>query len=97
MKIISHDEIKKIAALSKLSVSDEELPILTEQMSDIIAFANEIAAIDISGNEEGFTKDSGCGLREDVVFPSLTPDEILSNANSRRNDFFTVKYNLISK
>lgn len=95
--MVSHDEIRKIAALSKLSVSDEELPALTEQMNNIIAFADEIASVEISGTTEGFTKDSGSGLRDDVTAPSLTPDEILANAGARRDDFFAVKYNLISR
>lgn len=95
--MISHDEIRKIAELSKLSVSDEELPALTEQMSNIIAFAGEISAAQVSGSTEGFTRDSGSDLREDIVTPSLTPDEILANASARRDNFFAVRYSLINK
>ena len=95
--MITNDEIRKIAALSKLSVTEEELPALTEQMGNIIAFADEIAAVEISGTADGFTRDSGSGLRADEAKASLTPDEILKNAGERRDDFFAVKYSLINK
>ena len=68
--MVTKEEIQKIAMLSKLSVSEEELEALTEDMQQIIAFADTInAAVDELGDYDsvGTLKNA---FREDVVVPS---------------------------
>ena len=78
MKMVDREEILKIATLSKLFVSEEELPKLTTDMEQMIAFADTINNV--------------CNvLREDEVVPSLDRDKILGNAKDIDDGHFLVK------
>ena len=76
--MVDREEILKIATLSKLFVSEEELPKLTTDMEQMIAFADTINNL--------------CNvLREDEVVPSLDRDKILGNAKDIDDGHFLVK------
>ena len=76
--MVDREEILKIATLSKLFVSEEELPKLTTDMEQMIAFADNINNL--------------CNvLREDEVVPSLDRDKILGNAKDIDDGHFLVK------
>ena len=47
-KKITIDEVKRIAKLSKLSISDEELPYYAEEMSKIINYFSILSKVDTS-------------------------------------------------
>lgn len=89
--MVSRDEVMKIAVLSKLFVSEEELPKLTSDMEQMIAFADTI------NNAENVSTDFDninnlCNvLREDEVVPSLERDRILGNAKDIDDGHFLVK------
>lgn len=91
---LSKQEIKKLAELSRLRFSDEELDEFTKEMDDIIAFADTI-----NNAVEGSTEDiknaaansvEYTRLREDEEKPSLPNEKILSNVEGE-NGFFYVK------
>ena len=46
---ISKDEVKHIANLSKLNLTDEELEKYTNELSDIVDMANQLSSIDVEG------------------------------------------------
>lgn len=89
--MVTKEEIQKIAVLSKLWVSDEELEALTADMQQIIAFADTInAAVDELGDYDsvGTLKNA---FREDVVAPSYPQERILANVDGGEDGFFPVK------
>ena len=89
--MVTHEEIRSIANLAKLQVPDEELDGLTEDMNEIIAFADTIASVQVE--DEAYEDVNGLSnvLREDVVQPGLSAEEVLQNARDRDENSFVVK------
>lgn len=88
---VTHDDVRQMARLSKLYVEESALEQLTEDMNQIIAFANTINAA--ASKTSDFDDINGLVnvLREDEVVPSFPREEILSNAESQDDGYFLVK------
>ncbi len=92
--MITKQEVEKLAKLSKLRFTDEELESFTRDMSEIIEFADTINRNvgSLASEPEGErVLDMEC-LREDEVKPSYPNEDILSNAENS-NGFFVVRRN----
>lgn len=89
--MVSKEEIMKIAILSKLFVAEDEIDKLTEDMSEIISFADTIN--NAAAEETGFDNINNLSnvLREDTVIPSLDREKILANAKDSDDGCFLVK------
>ena len=91
MIVVTKEEIMKIAILSKLYVAEDEIDKLTEDMAEIISFADTIN----NASDEGMDFDNINGLsnvlRDDVVVPSLPREKILQNAKDSDDGCFMVK------
>ncbi len=89
--MVTKEEIMKIAILSKLYVAEDEIDKLTEDMAEIISFADTIN----NASDEGMDFDNINGLsnvlRDDVVVPSLPREKILQNAKDSDDGCFMVK------
>ena len=85
--MVTHEDILKIAKLAKLEVEDSELDGLTKDMNEIISFADTIASVSAQDDINGLEN----VLREDVVQPGLTCDEVLANAEDTDGSSFVVK------
>ncbi len=92
--MITKQEVEKLAKLSKLRFTDEELESFTREMTEIIEFADTI-----NRNVGGLTSEPESArvmeiddLREDEVRPSYPNEEILFNAENS-NGFFVVRRN----
>ncbi len=89
--MVTKDEIMKIAILSKLSVGEDEIDKLTEDMGEIISFAYTInKAADIESDFDNINNLSNV-LREDEVVPSMEREQILKNAKDSDDGCFMVK------
>ncbi len=89
--MVTKDEIMKIAILSKLSVGEDEIDKLTEDMGEIISFADTInKAADIESDFDNINNLSNV-LREDEVVPSMEREQILKNAKDSDDGCFMVK------
>lgn len=89
--MVTREEILKIATLSKLFVSEEELPKLTSDMEQVIAFADTINNAEDSATEFDNINNLSNVLREDEIIPSLERDKILGNAKDIDDGHFLVK------
>ncbi len=89
--MVTKEEIMKIAILSKLSVSEDEIDKLTEDMGEIISFADTIN--NAADEDSGFDNINNLSnvLREDEVVPSLDRQLILQNAKDSDDGCFMVK------
>ena len=77
------DEVRRLAHLARLELSSAELELFTRQLQDILAFAQQINAVDTSSGSviPFIAADARPGsLREDTVHPCLDRDEVLALA-----------------
>lgn len=89
--MVTREEIMKIAILSKLFVAEDEIDKLTEDMSEIISFADTINNAADEGIEFDNINNLSNVLREDTVKPSLDREKILANAKDNDEGCFLVK------
>ncbi|MCM3719521.1 Asp-tRNA(Asn)/Glu-tRNA(Gln) amidotransferase subunit GatC [Fictibacillus phosphorivorans] len=91
MSRISKDQVKHVAHLARLAVTDEEAEMLTEQLDKIIGFAEELNELD-TDNVEPTTHvlEMKNILREDEVRNSVSVDEAMKNAPAQKDGQFKV-------
>ncbi len=88
---ISKEEIKHIANLSMLNLSDEVVTKYTKDMEQIVEFANKINEIDTSDIEiSAFSSDSVNVFRKDEVRESFDREILLSNAPSSNGEAYSI-------
>ncbi len=85
MEAISHDQVKHIAHLSRLTLSDEEVTLYTEQLSKILDYASHLPELSHSVKEEPKLR-----VEEDAAKPYPNPQELLQNAVAMENGFVKV-------
>lgn len=83
--------VRHVARLARLDLDEAELDAQTEQMGRILAFFDAMNAVDTSGvplTAHPFPVVNA--LREDVVAPSLSREDLLSGSPQREGDMFRV-------
>ncbi|MDF2566574.1 MAG: gatC [Oscillospiraceae bacterium] len=89
--MITREEIQNIAILSKLFIDENELDTLTQDMAQIITFADTInTAVEELEDFEDINNLSNV-FREDEVLPSYDRSLILKNVDGGENGYFPVK------
>jgi aspartyl-tRNA(Asn)/glutamyl-tRNA(Gln) amidotransferase subunit C len=79
--ILTIADVERIAALAQLELTDEEKQLFTKQLADILAYAEQVQAIDTSGvPATAHVHAAQRREREDVPRPSLPVEEALANA-----------------
>jgi aspartyl-tRNA(Asn)/glutamyl-tRNA(Gln) amidotransferase subunit C len=89
---LSREEVLHIAALAKVGVTDEDVEIIREQLSNILESFEALKKLDTTGIPP--TAQSVAlqnVIMSDEVRPSLNTEEVLANAPQREEDFFKVK------
>ncbi len=89
--MVTKEEVMKIAILSKLYIAEDEIDKLTEDMGEIISFADTINNAADEGGEFDNINNLSNVLREDEVVPSLDREKILRNAKDSDDGCFLVK------
>ncbi len=78
---ITKDEVKYVADLARLTVSDEQADKLAGEMGEIITFAGMLSQMDTDGiNPTNHAIKVENVLREDVHGQSYERDELIQNA-----------------
>jgi aspartyl-tRNA(Asn)/glutamyl-tRNA(Gln) amidotransferase subunit C len=88
---LSADEVRHVAALARLALTDEEVAELAPQLSKILEYAEhvgEVAAADVPATTHPFPLHNV--LRPDEPRPSLSRDEVLAGAPEVEEDRFAV-------
>ena len=89
---ITSDEIKHLALLCRISMSDDEVDLMREQMADILDNVSVLNRVDASGAEPtGHSVDLTSVMREDEARGSLPTEDALANAPERDGDFIRVR------
>ena len=88
---ISAQEVKKIAELSRLSLSGDELEKRTEDMNNILNYMDTLNEIDTEDVEELYNvNDINNSLREDSFDTSLDKKDVLKNSPNSNSDYIEV-------
>ncbi|MFG1462883.1 Asp-tRNA(Asn)/Glu-tRNA(Gln) amidotransferase subunit GatC [Xanthobacter sp. DSM 24535] len=83
--------VRRVAHLARISVREEELAPLQEELNAILAFVEQLSELDVSGIEPmSGVIPLNLPLREDVVTDGHYPEKILANAPEAEGGFFTV-------
>jgi aspartyl-tRNA(Asn)/glutamyl-tRNA(Gln) amidotransferase subunit C len=85
------EEVRHVARLARLALTDEEIESLRSQLSDILAYAEkigEVAASDVPPTGHAYPLRNV--LRTDESRPSLTVDEAISTAPEPQDGRFHV-------
>ena len=92
--MITKEEVLKIAKLAKLSVNNDEIDMLIEDMSKIIEYADAINTVtEVEDTEVEFynINNSSNAFNEDIVIDSYDRDEILKNKEGGENGYFVIR------
>jgi aspartyl-tRNA(Asn)/glutamyl-tRNA(Gln) amidotransferase subunit C len=88
---INELQVRKVAKLSRLELSDQEVQEFTGQLEAIIAYVDKMSELNTDEVEPlaHCLPLSNC-LREDRVTDSIGADAVLANAPQRDGEFFKV-------
>jgi len=89
--VLTTQEVREIATLARLALSDAEIEKMTHDLGAILGHVASLRELDTT-NVEPMTHavPFSCPLRTDVAEPSLSVDEALSGAPRREASFFQV-------
>lgn len=73
-------DVERIAALAHLELTDDEKQLFARQLADILAYAEQVQAIDTAGVPATAHVHAAQHERADDPGPSLTPSDALANA-----------------
>jgi aspartyl-tRNA(Asn)/glutamyl-tRNA(Gln) amidotransferase subunit C len=81
MTRISNDQVKHVANLARLAITDAEVDKFTKQLDAIITFAEQLNEVDTDHVEPtNHVLDMKNVLREDIPQKGLPREEVLKNA-----------------
>lgn len=88
---LSADEVRWVAHLARLELSDAELAALTRQLSAILDYVEQLRDVPTDGVEPlAHPLAVHNVFRDDTPAPSLPVDAALANAPQRQGDFYSV-------
>src|SRR5260221_1841789 len=88
---LTADEVRWVAHLARLELTDAELEVMTRQLSAILDYVNQLQQVDTEGVEPlAHPLPMHNIFREDELARSLPVDAALANAPDRRGDFYAV-------
>ena len=84
-------DIRYVANLARLELSDEEIATFEPQLQDILGYMKKLDEVDVSGIEPTAHANPVLNvMREDASRPSLTQEQALANGPKTNSDQFVV-------
>ena len=88
---VSKEDVRKVARLSRIAVQEDALEQLTEELSTIMDWVEQLNEVDIDDVEPMTSVvDAKLPMREDNVTDGAIPESVLSNAPRSDDGFFVV-------
>lgn len=88
---ITEADVRHVAKLSRLKLSDDEIAGHTVQLARVLEYISKLNELDVEGVEPmAHAADITNALREDEPTPGLSPDDALANAPASFPPFFKV-------
>jgi aspartyl-tRNA(Asn)/glutamyl-tRNA(Gln) amidotransferase subunit C len=89
--ILSADDVRYVALLTHLSLTDDEVESLRSQLSTVLDFFQTLQQVDTTGIEPtGSPTEVSSVMRDDEPIPSLTRAATLANAPHTEDDYVRV-------
>jgi aspartyl-tRNA(Asn)/glutamyl-tRNA(Gln) amidotransferase subunit C len=89
---LTADEVRHVAELAKLRLTDDEVTQYAEQLSAILEYAERLQRVDTSNvPPTPYVLPLENVLREDMPEPGLSNEEALANAPDSADGFFRVR------
>ncbi|MFK4792978.1 Asp-tRNA(Asn)/Glu-tRNA(Gln) amidotransferase subunit GatC [Sphingobium sp. ZW T5_29] len=83
--------VKKIASLSRISVTDAEAEAMVPELNNILGWVEQLGEVDVTGVEPMTAViPNKLRLREDAVTDGNVRDKVLANAPQAEHGFFAV-------
>ncbi len=83
-------DVTYVADLARLRLSPEEIATFQKQLGDVLGYVSQLGEVDVSHVSSSGAPDLKNMLRQDVLAPSLTPEQALANAPKQDNNLFVV-------
>lgn len=88
---VSHEQVRHIAKLARIAMSDEEIERLAPELNNILGWVEQLGEVNTDGVEPlTAVIDQKLRLRDDVVTEGDIRDEVLANAPESQHGFFAV-------
>ena len=88
---VNTDQVRHIARLARIKMSDEEIEALAPELSNILGWIEQLGEVNTDGVEPlTAVIDNKLRLRDDVVSDGNCRDEVLANAPGAEHGFFAV-------
>jgi aspartyl-tRNA(Asn)/glutamyl-tRNA(Gln) amidotransferase subunit C len=88
---VSSEQVRHIARLARLAMSDEEIERLVPELNNILGWVEQLGEVNTDGVEPlTAVIDQKQRLRDDVVTEGNIRDEVLANAPEAQHGFFAV-------
>jgi aspartyl-tRNA(Asn)/glutamyl-tRNA(Gln) amidotransferase subunit C len=90
---LSLDDVRRLASLARLRLSDEEQRLFAGQLSAVLDYARQLEELDLAGVEpmtHALASGEPPPLRPDEVLPGIAPDLALAGAAAREGSCFKV-------
>lgn len=83
--------VKKIASLSRISVTDAEAEAMVPELNNILGWVEQLGEVDVAGVEPMTAViPNKLRLRDDAVTDGNVRDKVLANAPQGEHGFFAV-------
>ncbi len=89
---LTREDVLHIAQLARVALTDEEITRMGEQLSNLLEHfevLQKVDTTDVPPTAQSVNLESV--MREDEVKPSLSQEDVLSNAPRREDDYFRVR------
>lgn len=88
---LTHDQVRHVAKLSRLRLSDEQIDHFAQQLSAVLDYVAKIGELDVSAVEPMAHPMAVANVfRDDEPAAGMNVDEALANAPQRDGPFFQV-------
>ena len=88
---ITEDDVRQVAKLGRLELTDEQVHHFTGQLAAVLGYVGKLNELDLEGVEPLYHPgDQHSVTRPDVEQPGLERDAALSNAPDAQDGFFKV-------
>ena len=88
---LTRQDVEKVSLLARLMLTEEELDTMTDQLSQIVQYVEQLGELDTTGIEPmAHAVDVRNVFRSDDVRPSLNREAALQNAPKRDDECYRV-------
>lgn len=89
---LTMDDVRKVALLARLRLSEDELALMQQQLSSILEYMQMLQEVDVTDvPTTAQVTDVVNVVRPDQVRPSLPVEDVLANAPQHESGYFKVK------